>query len=151
MLFYKVEGIITNAHTENDDSRKAHRENVRKLAIKSDDFNQKFCRNSFYFISDYSDGVMTIGIISERSEDINEMLKAYLKHIDCKLKDVVITEITINSIENLLCSADRQDYISDDDEVLERYGIDKITGRRSRGIEYGENLIERQSKKCDIL
>ena len=146
MLFYKVEGIITNAHTENDDSRKAHRENVRKLAIKSDDFNQKFCRNSFYFISDYSDGVMTIGIISERSEDINEMLKAYLKHIDCKLKDVVITEITINSIENLLCSADRQDYISDDDEVLERYGIDKITGRRSRGIEYGENLIERQSK-----
>lgn len=146
MLFYKVEGIIANANAENDDSRKAYRENVRKLAIKSDDFNQKFCRNSFYFISDCTDGVMTIGIISERSEDINEMLKAYLNHIEYELKDVVVSEITINSIENLLSSADRHDYINDDYEILERYGIDKITGRRSRGIEYGENLIEARSK-----
>jgi len=146
MLFYKVEGIITNADAETEDSRKAHREQVRKLSIKSNKFNQKFCRNSFYFISDCTDGIMTIGIISEQSEDIKATLKAYLHHVEYELKDVVISEITINSIENLLSSADRYDYINDDYEILERYGIDKITGRGSRGIEYGENLIEARSK-----
>ncbi len=147
MLFYKVEGTITNTPTQQDDSRRAHRENVRKLSIKSDDFNQKRRRTSFYFVSDCSDGIVTMGVITDRSEDVNETINAYLKHIGIELKDIVITEVTINSIENLLCSADRQDYISDDDEILERYCLDKITGRRGRGIEYGENIIEERSKK----
>lgn len=147
MLFYKVEGVIANSPTEQDDSRRAHRENVRKLSIKSDDFNQKCCRASFYFISACSDGVMTIGVIADRSENLKETLNAYIKHIEIELKDLVVSEITISSIENLLGSADRQDYISDDDEILERYGLDRITGRRGRGIEYGENIIEERSKK----
>lgn len=147
MLFYKVEGIITNASEEQEDSRRAQREKVRKLSIKSDDFNQRHCKTSFYFISDCSDGVMTIGVISNRSENVTEMLSSYMKHLDIELHDLVVSEVTINSIENLLGSADRQDYIDDDDEVLERYGLDKITGRRGRGIEYGENIIEEQSKK----
>lgn len=147
MLFFKVEGIITNIATESDDSRRAHRENVRKLSIRSNDFNQKHCKDSFYFISDSSDGVLVIGIISERSDNIHRTLSSYLKHIELELKDIEITEVTINSIENLLSSADRQDYISDDDEVMERFGLDKITGRRGRGIEYGENIIEERNKR----
>ena len=147
MLFYKVEGIIANTPAEQNDSRRAHRENVRKLSIKSNDFNQKRCGASFYFISDCSDGVVTIGVIADRLEDVKETIDAYLKYIDIELKDLVLTEVTINSIERLLGSADRQDYISDDDEILERYGLDKITGRRSRGIEYGEDIIEERSKK----
>ena len=151
MLFYKVEGVIANSPTEQDDSRRAHRENVRKLSIKSDDFNQKFCRASFYFISACSDGVMTIGVIADRSENLKETLNAYIKHIEIEFKDLVVSEITISSIENLLGSADRQDYISDDDEILERYGLDRITGRRGRGIEYGENIIEERSKKTFLV
>ena len=147
MLFYKVEGIITNIATENDDSRKAHRENVRMLSIKSNDFNQRFGKDSFHFISDSSDGVLTVGIISEHSDNIQKKLSSYLKHIELELKDIAITEITINSIENLLSSADRQDYISDDDEVMEKFGLDKISGRRGRGIEYGENIIEERNRK----
>lgn len=147
MLFYKVEGIITNIAAENDDSRKAHRENVRKLSIKSNDFNQRFGKDSFHFISDSSDGVLTVGIISERSDNVKKKLSSYLKHIELELKDIAITEITINSIENLLRSADRQDYIGDDDEVMEKVGLDKITGRRVRGIEYGENIIEERNQK----
>lgn len=147
MLFYKVEGIITNIAAENDDSRKAHRENVRKLSIKSNDFNQRFGKDSFHFISDSSDGVLTVGIISERSDNVKKKLSSYLKHIELELKDIAITEITINSIENLLSSADRQDYIGDDDEVMEKFGLDKITGRHGRGIEYGENIIEERNQK----
>lgn len=70
MLFYKVEGILTDIATENNDSRKAHRENIRKLSIKSNDFNQRNDKDSFYFIADSSDGVLSLGIITERSDNI---------------------------------------------------------------------------------
>ena len=136
MLFYKVEGSLINTDVENEDSRKAHRANIRKISVKSNDFNEKFCRDSFFFVSNSSDGVLTIGVIVDRQNNMTETLKRYLKHIECELSDIVITEITFNSIQNLLCSADRQDYIADDDEVMEKYGLDKISGRRGRGIDF---------------
>ena len=146
MLFYKVEGSLINTDVENEDSRKAHRANIRKISVKSNDFNEKFCRDSFFFVSNSSDGVLTIGVIVDRQNNMTETLKRYLKHIECELSDIVITEITFNSIQNLLCSADRQDYIADDDEVMEKYGLDKISGRRGRGIDFGENIIDERSQ-----
>lgn len=146
MLFFKVEGSLINIDAENEDSRKAHRANVRRIAVKSDEFNEKFCRDSFFFVSNSSDGILTVGVIAERQGKIRETLKAYLKHIECELADIVVTEITFNSIQNLLCSADRQDYIADDDEVMEKYGLDKISGRRGRSIDFGENIIDERSQ-----
>lgn len=146
MLFYKVEGSLINTDVENEDSRKAHRANVRRIAIKSDEFNEKFCRDSFFFVSNSSDGILTVGVIAERQGKIRKALKTYLKHIECELADIVVTEITFNSIQNLLCSADRQDYIADDDEVMEKYGLDKISGRRGRSIDFGENIIDDRSQ-----
>ncbi|MBE6785884.1 MAG: AAA family ATPase [Ruminococcaceae bacterium] len=146
MLFYKIEGSLVKIDAENEDSRKAHRANVRRIAIKSDEFNEKFCRDSFFFVSNSSDGILTVGVIAERQGKIRETLKAYLKHIECELADIVVTEITFNSIQNLLCSADRQDYIADDEEVMEKYGLDKISGRRGRSIDFGENIIDERSQ-----
>lgn len=146
MLFYKIEGSLVKIDAENEDSRKAHRANIRRIAIKSDEFNEKFCRDSFFFVSNSSDGILTVGVIAERQGKIGETLKAYLKHIECELADIVVTEITFNSIQNLLGSADRQDYIADDDEVMEKYGLDKISGRRGRSIDFGENIIDERSQ-----
>lgn len=146
MLFYKIEGSLVKIDAENEDSRKAHRANVRRISIKSDEFNEKFCRDSFFFVSNSSDGILTVGVIAERQGKIGETLKAYLKHIECELADIVVTEITFNNIQNLLCSADRQDYIADDDEVMEKYGLDKISGRRGRSIDFGENIIDERSQ-----
>lgn len=146
MLFYKIEGSLVKNDAENEDSRKAHRANIRRIAIKSDEFNEKFCRDSFFFVSNSSDGILTVGVIAERQGKIRETLKAYLKHIECELADIVVTEITFNSIQNLLCSADRQDYIADDDEVMEKYGLDKISRRRGRSIDFGENIIDERSQ-----
>ena len=142
MLFYKIEGSLVKIDAENEDSRKAHRANVRRIAIKSDEFNEKFCRDSFFFVSNSSDGILTVGVIAECQSKIGETLKAYLRYIECELSDIVITEITFSSIQNLLCSADRQDYIADDDEVMEKYGLDRISGRRGRSIDFGENIID---------
>jgi len=146
MLFYKVEGIIANISDALEDSRRVQRANARRILVKSEEFNQKLCRSSFYFISNSSDGILTAGVIADSSDRMEKNLKDYLKYIDFALKDITITEVTINGIQNLLCSANRQDYIADDDEILEKYGLDKISGRRGRGIDFGENLIEDRSR-----
>lgn len=147
MLFYKVEGTITNIPAETDDSRRAHRETVRKLSLKSDAFNRKYGKASYYFVSDCTDGLIAIGVIADRSDDVRKTVKAYMRYIGIQAKDVVMAEITINGIENLLGCAARQDYINDDDEILERFGLDKVT-RFGRSISYGENILEPRSRKA---
>lgn len=54
-------------------------------------------------------------------------------------------------MRNLLSCADRNDYIGDDDEVLEKFELDRINGRYVCGIEYGENLLDEITCKEELL
>lgn len=146
MLFYKVEGIITNFSDGEEDSRRVQKANARRILVKSEAFHQRSCRSSFYFISDCSDGVLSVGVITDRSDRLEKTLRDYLSYIDFELNDVTVTEITLYGIQNLLRSANCQDYIADEDEIMEKFGLDRIIGRHGRGIEYGENLIEERSR-----
>ena len=150
MLFYKIEGMLINIDAANEDSRRAQRENARKILVKSEEFNQKRGWDCCCFVSELSDSFLTAGMIVDHTENTETILKSYLKHIGCPLKDVSITETTITGIQQLLGRANRFDFIDDDDEIIEKYGIDKITGRRGRGIQFGENIVDECGKK-DIL
>ena len=147
MLFFKVEGTITNQAAYDDDSRQARRERTREISNRSDAFNQKFCKDSFYFIYAVEDGVLNMGVICNRSEDLDPTLANYLKYINYELKDVIINEITISETEHLLNNAFHDDYIPDNDEIMERFGIDKVTGRFSRRLEYDEKIINESTKE----
>ena len=146
MLFYKITGTMEIKETLEDD-RRARREAQRKIEMKSDEFNQNRSRDSYYFISEIDNTVVTAGVITENNNKLSSELEAFFKHLELPMKDLVINEITFNGIENLLGSASRMDYIEDDDDIMERFGLDKITGRRGRGISFGENIIEECSKK----
>ena len=147
MFFYKVEGTMRGNRTENDDSRRTQRENARKILVKSEEFNQKHNWDTFCFISEFSDGFVTAGMILNQAEKAEAVLKSFLKHIGCPLEDISIAETTISNIQQLLSRADYADFIADDDEIIEKYGIDKIIGRRGRGIPFGENLLYARSQK----
>ena len=148
MLFYKVEGAPVNGGVEEASGRNAHRDNARKIALKSEAFNEKLCGQAFFFVSCIADTSMTIGVITEQRGKVDKTLQAYLKCIGYELTDVVKTEITFGSMLNLLSIANRMDYVTDDDEVLEQYGLDKVNGHRGRGIEYGENIIDDKSRSA---
>lgn len=147
MLFYKVEGMLISGCTENEDSRRAQRESARKILMKSEEFNQKRGGDSFCFVSGLSDGFLTMGMITDEPEKAESITQVFLKHIGCPLKDVVIAETTINSIQQLLERASRYDFLTDDDEVMEKYGIDKAVGRCSQGVMFGENMIIDSNRK----
>ena len=146
MLFYKVTGIM-EANEAPEENRRVRRENQRKIEMKSEEFNRNHSSNSFYFISEIDNTVVTAGVIADNKNKFESDLAEFFKYLDLTLKDVSINEITFNGIENLLGAANRMDYIEDDDDIMERFGLDKITGRRGRGIAFVENLIEDCTKE----
>lgn len=143
MLFYSVEGVLINDQPQSEDSLRARREAARKISIKTDQFCRKHCQTSFYFAAGISDGLMTLGIISERPDAVETTLQAYLKHIGCPLQDTVITEVTIGSIEQLLGMACHNGYIADNEEICIKYGLDWLS---SPHIEFGDNTLEDRQK-----
>ena len=146
MLFYKVTGIMEANETQEED-RWVRRDNRRKIEMKSEEFNRNRSGNSFYFISEIDNTVVTAGVITDNKIKVESNLAKFFKHLAFKMKDVAVNEITITGIENLLCAARRMDYIEDEDDIMQRFGLDKITGRRGRGIAFVENLIEDCTKE----
>lgn len=141
MLFYKIEGMLANSAAEAEDSRRAQREVVRKIYIKSEDYNQMHGQDVYCFVSTVADGMVTAGIMADREVHVQHLAAKFLNYIGCPLEDITITEVTINTIQQMLGRADRNEFIEDACEILEQFGIDRAIGRRGRGIEFGENMI----------
>ena len=147
MRFYKYEGMTTDEKWLGEkDDRRLMREKIRKISIKTDTYNQKLQRKAFFCVSDASEETVKIGIILREQIDPNKWLEAYLKAIAVELKDTCLEEVTFNSFRNMLQIASRNDYIDDDDEVLEQFDLDKLTNRFGRSIQFGEKMIEEWDK-----
>ena len=148
MQFFKYEGLaLCEAWSQENDSRRAMHEKTRKIALKSDAFNQKLQRKSYFFVTDASEDTIIIGVISKDSQHIQRWLEEYIKSVGMELKDTRLEEVTFSAIRNMLQRASQRDYIPDDDEVLEQFGLDKLGYRYGRGCRFDEGLIEDSSKR----
>lgn len=148
MQFYKFEGFTVDAKwSEENDNRRVMRERVRKLSMKTNAINQHLHRTAFLFVTDASEDTVTIGVIVRKSNDVLKLISEFLQTIEVQLKDTCLVEVTFNSLRNMLSCADRNDYIDDDDEVLEKFDLDKLNGRFGRSVEYGENILDDCSKQ----
>ena len=148
MFFYKLQGVCGKGTIVDD--RQAKRELTRKIATDTEDYNS-FSGDSCFFVSDIVNDVVTIGMISKRFIKPIKATKEYADFIDLNIQDVTVDEITINKLEGLLNNAERHDFIEDDSEILERFELDKITGRRGRGINFGENLVKAEQSKETLV
>lgn len=150
MQFYKFEGFTTDKKwSEENDDRRVMREKIKKIAIKSDGFNRKLKGKAFFFVTDASDGIVTIGVILKDIKKFEKMLESYLKTIELELEDTCLEETTFDSIQSMLRFADRDNYIDDEDKVLQQYELDKLISGYGRGVEYEESIME-ENKKSNI-
>lgn len=148
MQFYRYAGFtVSEKWAKENDNRRVMREKVRKISMKTNSFNQNQQRKAYAFVSDASQDTVTIGIIIKNYTDIHKLISGYLQSIEMELKDTCLEEITFNTLRNMLGCANRNDYINDDDEVLEQFELDKLNGRFGRGIEYGENILDGCDKR----
>ena len=143
MFFYKVQGVMITPQEEEKSSRE-RREIARTICIKTDMFNSQNDKNSFYFVADSSDCVVSAGVITDKSSKINLGVEKFLKNVDLPLRDLTIIEVTFNTLTSLLSNAYGSDYIDDDDAILERFNLHKLRGRS--GLSYGENIVDLYEK-----
>ena len=149
MQFFKYEGFTADEKwSEENDNRRVMHEKIRKIAKKSDTFNQKLQRRAFFFVTDASEDTIIIGVISTDGHKlVDKHIDSYLKSIEIELKDTCLEEITFNSVRNMLQRAHKNDYIDDDYKILEQFDLDRLNDRFCRGIEFGESIIEDCSKR----
>ncbi len=150
MLFFRIEGLITEEEREDqNESRRDSCEKAERIAATSELFNQKLSRNAFFFVFDIAKVRIGIGAICRGPEDIRAMLAAFLNTAELDLKDIRVKEVTMHAMGRLLRHADMKDLISDDDEVLELFGLDKLIGNSGLGLgrlEFGENILTEADK-----
>lgn len=150
MQFFRVEGFVVDEKwAEGNDNRRVLHEKVRKISMRSNSFNQKLNRKAFFYVTDASEDTVTIGIICRESTNISKQISSFLNAIELEIKDICVEEITLNATRSMLQCANRNDYIDDDDDVLELFDLDKLNGRFGRGLDYGENIID-ESNKTEI-
>ncbi len=148
MKFYKFEGFTVDAKwSEENENRRVMREKVRKISMKSNSFNQQQKQGSYLFVADASGDTVTIGIIMKNFGDVRKLASKYLQAIEVELKDTFLEEVTFNVLRNMLGCADRNDYIDDDDEVLEQFELDKLNTRFGRSVDFDENLLDECDKR----
>ncbi len=149
MQFYKICGelIVSEA---NEGEKKSRREIAHRIAAKTAEFNGAD-NTQCCFLSDMGDAYVTFGIITTRCMNPIDFAGDYAKSIGLDTKMEFPDEITFGNLQNLLSDADRQGYIEDDDVILERFGLDRISGRRGRGLEFGENLINDNAREADLF
>lgn len=151
MQFYKLEGLaVDEKWSDENNNRKAMSEKVRNISTKTDCFNQHQHRKVYIFVKDASKDVVTVGAIIKNCNDVLKVILEYLKVIEIELKDIRLEEITLNTLENMLRHAARNDYIyDDDDDILEQFELNRLSSNNmfGRAIDYEEDIIDYGNKK----
>ena len=151
MQYFRFQGIINDpAFVEANESRQNARKIAHIISMKSSEFNEKLGKDGYYFVSTTDGEIILLGAIVDNNIDVEKTLSKFTKRLTLKITDIQIDEVTLNTISNMLACASRNDYINDEDEVLESFELDRLNGRWGRSMEYGENLMEEISKE-DLL
>ena len=142
MQFYRAEGFIADENwAEENNDRRVMRENTRKIFRKSSAFNKKLRKSAFFYVTDASEDTVTVGAIIRDTLDVGKQISAFLDAVGLEAKDLSVEEVTYNTTCNMLRSASRNDYIEDDDTVLEIFELDNLNSRFGRGFDFSEYLV----------
>ena len=104
MLFYKIQGVII-ARPKDEQEKREDQEIARTICIKTDAFNSQNDKNSFYFIADASDCVISAGVITDKSTKIQFGVEKFLESVDLRVRDITVMEVTFNTLASLLKNA----------------------------------------------
>ena len=158
MFYYKFTAEVTDEKwRENENDRHDRHEHRRNIACKTADFNEKRRDGRYFFISNADNDSVTGGVISEEPLGTQGAFAGFLKAVLPAVSDIIVNETTFRNIYNMLGRASHSDYIDDDDdEIIERFGLDQLTGRRWHEMDFGETIIadtsaDAQDKACDEL
>ena len=147
MQFYKAEGTITDEEfIENNNDMRSRRNLARKILSRTDDFNDGLQEKIFFFVSEVCEDVVSIGIISDDPVSPRAYLDLFIKTTELEAEDLFVKEITFTTMEKMLGTAERNDYIYSDGNILEQFELDQLHNRYIGCMEYEEKVLDEAGK-----
>lgn len=140
MIFYKVEAIREEAVDVAELSRPQQRALAMDVCEKSRELFLKCENKARVFVGTIHRHSVVLGVIAENSCVAEQQLEVFVKVLPFGVSGYKTEEIVFGGLLNLLMNATRNDYIEDDDEVLEGFDIQPLNNHH--GEQFGENIIE---------
>lgn len=148
MLFYEFDGFIADKKwAEENDNRRVLNEKSRDIAMKSDEFNRKVQNQGFIYVSKILEDTVKLGILCYDPAFTDKWITPYLKAIDLDLKDISLKETTFEATRKMLQCSSWNDFIDDDDDVLEKFDLDALDYRYGRSMDFSEFVIDDADSK----
>ena len=146
MQFFKLVGAFA-AGSGGQGRKRTADENVDLLAAKSEAFNKGLRGQAFFYVVNASGGTFTAMAVQKDSRmNMNPQFPAYTEVLGVKLTDIHAEEISLHAACNLLHRARRNDYIEDDDDVLEALDLGYMVSRRFSDFCFWEDLMDEACK-----
>jgi len=143
MQYYKFSGVIKNpGWTADNDSRETRRENTRKIYTKSNEYNHKLNNKSFFCVSSIDDTCIAGAAFVDTYEAYQEQIPEYFKALHLSVEVLETKEIILEEFEMMLNLAFRNDFITDDDEIIYKLELPNVNSRYLRGFDFGESILE---------
>ena len=97
---------------------------------KTHEFNEPAYGDIFLSAVDIEDDRFMICAVSKTSIDLNAKVKYYLQEIGISVRKIAIREVTFETFKSLLRNADREDFIEDEDDILEEFELEEFSSNR---------------------
>lgn len=140
MVFYRIEAerVVSDSNSK-DFSSQEKISMTGEFCEKSEYLFQKSNGQTRIFTVSVRETTVTFAAISKTAENVKEQFLKYINKFPIKIDKFKIEEITFLTFEPMLSAACRNDYIQDDDEILEQFEIRALS---ARGRFFGESIID---------
>lgn len=147
MLFYQFTGKLkeTPQVVEPRDARQARRTKATMIQVRTEQYAEGRKDDAFPFVSGISEDEVVCGAILTDKLDIENIAADFFGAVGLEAEYASSHEITYQSLRELLGSADRDDFISDDLTVLDRFGISELNRFDHRRIPFSEGMIDAEA------
>ena len=147
MLFYQFTGKLKGAPQATDprDARQERRAKAAMIKVKTDQYAEIWKDGTFPFVSGISEDEVVCGAILTDKLDLESIASGFFDAVGLEAEYASSYEITYQSLRELLSAADRDDFISDDLTVLDRFGISDLNRFDHRRIPFNEGMIDAEA------
>ena len=151
MVFYKIDAL--RVLSDDQSNERITREEAQAISGEiyeiTESLFQMSDQQNFIFTVSIGRYGMTFGAICKTDQSIEKQFVKYAERLPFEIEKAKIEEVTFGTIRNMLSCAYRNDYIGDDDDILDAFEIGALTASRPH-CEFGEALIDGKKGVADI-
>ena len=142
MRLFRLNGCVEESEYSGKNPEQAN-----MIMTRSDEFNQKNHDAGFCFVSLLKGKTFIAGLILLNDHPPRELLDSYLTALGIRVSKTRLSEITFENFRSILRGAYRNDYIEDDDVILEKYGLDCLQEHSFHVLDMEEEIISGTNKR----